>query len=176
MGCPAKKCQHLSDGHGRGRAGYPFLSSLLIAILPKCPFCISAYSSAVVLCSGKTLVSDQADGSSWVIMGLGAFTLLMVLLNFRGKRTWAAAAIILTGFGMILYSAFLSGSPGLYYLGSFLLLAGVWVNASFLYFFRKWAASSRISRRLKSAFKATCAQRPGIRLPLPNVSDPFINH
>ncbi len=152
MKCNTTSCRKLKKTTRRKRAGFPLFTGLLAAVLPKCPLCISAYSSAMVLCSGKGVVDQQADWAIWATMGLVAFTLLMVLLNYRGKRTWAAAALILIGSAMILNHASPAGNSLLYYLGSCLLFAGVWANASFLYFFRKGMARFPLPRYLEKIF------------------------
>ena len=35
--------------------GYPLLLTIIIAILPKCPFCVLTYSSAIAMCSGVNI-------------------------------------------------------------------------------------------------------------------------
>ena len=65
-------------------------------------------------------------------------TLLMILLNYRGSRTWLAAALVLTGSFLIIRSELLTGDLTLYYYGVIALLFGIWVNGSFYYFLDKW--------------------------------------
>jgi len=63
---------------------------------------------------------------------------MMILLNYRGKRTWLALLMVLSGSTLIIRSELLTGALEAYYWGSILLIAGVWVNGSFYYFFKKW--------------------------------------
>ncbi len=119
-------------------SAFPVLTGILIAILPKCPFCIAAYSSAMVLCSGTKIYNQSPDWSNFISIALAGITLLMVLLNFRGKRTWVSAALIILGAGLIIKTELYTGELDGYYYGSIVLLLGVWVNGSFLSIFQKW--------------------------------------
>jgi len=72
------------------------------------------------------------------LLGLSALTLLLILLNYRGRRTIAAIALVGTGSLLMFACQFYTFNITHYYIGTFLLLFGVWVNASFRYFFRVW--------------------------------------
>ena len=116
----------------------PLFTGILVAILPKCPYCILAYSSAITMCSGTKLYSHTPDWTSYLPIALAAVTLLLILLNYKGKRTLIAAALVAAGSAFMLTGAFYFGDINLYYIGTFLLLFGVWVNASFRFFYRQW--------------------------------------
>jgi len=111
---------------------------VLIALIPKCPFCILAYSSAITLCSGTTVYMHHPEWTSWISIILAVFTLMMVLVNYRGKRTLFAAFFVLLGSGLIVMCELYTGEIEVYYYGVILLLFGVWLNASFFYFYRVW--------------------------------------
>lgn len=116
------------------RSSYPIFMGVLIALLPKCPFCVLAYSSAITMCG----VNAQAPTwTSWISIGLAVITLIAILLNYRGWRTWLAVSFVLVGSILIMFSELSSGDLTHYYQGVVLLIFGVWMNASFLYFFRK---------------------------------------
>lgn len=117
---------------------FPVLTGIFIAVLPKCPFCIMAYSSAITLCSGAKLYNHNPTWVSWISIGLAALTLFFVLWNYKGVRTLIAAGLVLAGSCFILDSELRTGDFQNYYLGTFSLLLGVWVNGSFQYFFKKW--------------------------------------
>lgn len=108
-------------------------SALLIAILPKCPFCLLAYSSAITVCSTKAMV-HTTGWASYISISLSLITLFIVLFNYKGKRTIAAASVILFGTLIISYSELFSGQVYHYYIGCALLLLGAWANGSFLFF------------------------------------------
>lgn len=66
----------------------------------------------------------------------------MVLFNYRGKRTWFAAGLVLMGSVLIIQTELYTGELTGYYYGAGLLLLGVWSNASLLYFYKRWIAPS----------------------------------
>lgn len=123
-------CPHKISNRSKKGRKYPFLLGLLIAILPKCPFCVLAYSSAMTLCNGSKLYLHQAGWTSWISIGLVGFTLLMVLLNYRGRRSWLAAMAIVAGGSMVTVAELYTGQLQLYYGGAALVFLGIWINAS----------------------------------------------
>lgn len=136
---PKNSCTCPSTAGRRAKAeGLPFLLGILVAILPKCPFCILAYSSAITLCSGAQIRQHTTGWSSWISIALTLVILGILWYNFRGRRTWFAALLVVIGGGLILHAELFSGSHEVYYAGATLLLAGVWVNASFYFFYRSW--------------------------------------
>lgn len=118
----------------------PWLPTFAIAILPKCPFCIMAYSGAMSLCSGKMFYPHANSYSSYLIIGLSLFTLIGIALNYKKKRTRVAILIALIGISLLIISQFFLMSNGLYYVGTALLFFGIWYNGSFNFFYRKYLA------------------------------------
>jgi len=131
-GCAMKKVKKEKN------AISPLLTGILIAVLPKCPYCILAYSSAITMCSGTKLYTQTSGWTSYLLLGLAILTLLFILFNYRGKRTIIAAALVGTGSLLMLACQFYTFNINHYYIGTFLLLFGVWVNASFRFFYRQW--------------------------------------
>ena len=117
---------------------FPLLTGIIIALIPKCPYCILAYSSAITMCSGTTLYPQSPGWTSYLLLGLALMTLLLILLNYKGKRTIIAAALVGIGSLFMLACQFYTFNINHYYIGTFLLLFGVFVNASFRFFYRKW--------------------------------------
>lgn len=115
---------------------YPLLLGILIAIIPKCPFCVLAYSSALTLCNGSNFYMHQSGWTSWLSIGLAAFTLIMVLVNYRGTRTLIAAGLIILGSVLIIRAELYTGQLQVYYTGVVFIFSGIWTNASMLYFAR----------------------------------------
>jgi xanthine/uracil permease len=128
---------------------WPLLSGLFIAIIPKCSFCVLAYSSAITLCSGKQVYDHAPQWTSYISVGLAVLTLFFILINYKGWRTILATVLVLIGSGIILRAELITGQLDNYYLGVFVLLLGVWMNASFYYFMKKWlnAAHSLVLKK-----------------------------
>ncbi len=135
-----QRCESEASGRKikKNASAFPILTGILIAILPKCPFCIAAYSSAIALCSGKKIYNQDPDWTNFISIALAIITLAMVLFNYRGKRTWFAASLVLMGSFLIIQTELYTGELTGYYYGAGLLLLGVWANASLLYFYKKW--------------------------------------
>ncbi|MCO6489891.1 MAG: hypothetical protein J5I98_15855 [Phaeodactylibacter sp.] len=130
--CPSKKAPK------RKAKSLSVLSGLLIVLLPKCPFCILTFSSAITLCSGAKIYQHAPGWASFISIGLAAATLALLAWNYKGWRTLAAAALVLAGSYFIISSELWTGELAEYYWGAFFLLLGVWVNGSFYFFFRLW--------------------------------------
>ncbi len=119
-------------------SAYSWLPAILIAILPKCPFCIMAYSGAMSLCSGKMLYPHANSSAGYIIVGIALIVLLGIVFNFRGRRTWIAATIAGLGICLLAISQFYYISEVLYYVAVVLLFFGVWFNGSFYYFYDRF--------------------------------------
>jgi hypothetical protein len=109
------------------------LSTFLLIILPKCPFCIMAYSSAITICGGPDMYLMSNNWVSFVPLALALFINVMLLLNWRGRRTFNALLVSLVGFSLILMTHQLILSSGFYNLGAMLLFMSIWLNGSFIY-------------------------------------------
>lgn len=119
---------------------YPFLSTLLIVLLPKCPFCVMAYTSAITMCSAKSLTEYVPRWASNISISLALVTLLIVAWNYKGRKTIVACLLIIIGSLIIIQSELHSGLLTGYYWGSAMVFAGVWVNGNFSYVVRLFAS------------------------------------
>lgn len=124
--------------------------AFFIALLPKCPFCIMAYSSAITLCSGKKLYEADPTWGSYVSIGLAIFTLAIIIYNYKGFKTIAAAALVVIGSAFIFTSEFHTGEMMHYNFGASLLLLGVWLNANLMYFVKKYFYKKEIRSQTAS--------------------------
>jgi hypothetical protein len=130
---------------------YGFISGVLLVILPKCPFCIMAYSSTVVLCSKDMLLETQYHNNSLLTIFITTFfcSLIIVglLLNFRGTRTKYALTLSSLGILIILNSVIRNGGQNLYYLGVSIIFIAIWLNGSLISILRKFNNTLNISKR-----------------------------
>ena len=125
---------------GKRRLQSSWLPAFLLAILPKCPFCIMAYSGAVTMCSGNSLYPHAGSYMSYITTLLGVLILIGIGFNYKGRRTLIALAIALSAIALIIISQFFWLSAVSYYLGSGLLFLSIWYNGSLPYFVRRWQA------------------------------------
>ncbi len=113
------------------------LSTFLLIILPKCPFCVMAYSSAITICGGPDMYLMSNNWVSYIPLILALFINLMLFLNWRGNRTVFALIVAMIGFTFLLLIHQLILSSDFYNLGAGLLLMGIWLNGSFISVFNK---------------------------------------
>jgi hypothetical protein len=123
------------------KANAGIFTSILIVLLPKCPFCLMAYSSTMMLCGANGVSSSTHHTASVTsIFVTSLFCLVAVaciIFNYRGTRTKYAIALALAGSTLIIYSVAKAGGLPVYYAGNLLLFTGVWLNASLLGFVKK---------------------------------------
>ncbi|MCH2080958.1 MAG: hypothetical protein MK226_01145 [Saprospiraceae bacterium] len=117
--------------------GYPFLLTIVIAILPKCPFCMLAYSSAITMCSGATIYQHEAGVFSYISIILALVVVASIVMNRRDIRTWVATGLALYGTGLVVWSELYTGQLSTYMVGSSLLLLGALLNGNLLHFIQK---------------------------------------
>ena len=126
-----------------------FLSTILLILIPKCPLCLTAYMSAMVLffdIEYATLIPVLLHTKP--IMGLLIIT--MILINWKDKRTVVALGI--AGLALIIlmlktyFAVALSFPDWLIYIA---FIFSIWYNGNFQYFYRfiKSKKSARISAK-----------------------------
>ncbi|MGY8979034.1 MAG: hypothetical protein ACKVLJ_12850 [Cytophagales bacterium] len=96
-----------------------------------------AYSSAITICGGPDMYLMSNNWVSFVPLALALFINVMLLLNWRGRRTFNALLVSLVGFSLILMTHQLILSSGFYNLGAILLFMSIWLNGSFIYLLNK---------------------------------------
>lgn len=111
-----------------------FLSALLVIIIPKCPFCIMAYSSAITVCGGQDMYLHSNNWVSYIPIFLALMVNGILLFNYKGRKTVLAIATSLLAFAMILGAHQTIISSEYYNIGSILLLLSIWFNGSFFHF------------------------------------------
>lgn len=130
---------------------YGLFSGLLLLLIPKCPFCFMAFSSALLICSDKGIEHSSRFFYSNITLILTAVfsiaALFSILLNYR--RGWGLYALLLAGLGniAILLSVTTGGGLTMYYSGTFLVLAGVLLNTGLWFLLVRM-----VSYRKKPAF------------------------
>lgn len=134
-------CHTCGKNNRVSKRNFGLLGGLLLALLPKCPFCIMAYSGTLMLCAkDSTSISEHIYTSTTTILLTSFFclvTLLSIFFNKRGIRTRYALLISLFGTCLVIISTLFYGGWGLYYTGVAVIFAGVWLNGSLLYFINR---------------------------------------
>lgn len=112
-----------------------FFSTLLLILLPKCPLCMTAYMSALVMffdIENSTLVPFLLHAKPV----MGVVIILMILLNRKDKRTLVSLGIA----GLALTFLILKTYYNIALLPDWLLYIAfffaIWYNGNFQYFYR----------------------------------------
>lgn len=113
-----------------------FLSTILLILIPKCPLCLTAYMSAMVLffdIEYSTLVPMLLHTKP--IMGLLIIT--MILLNRKDKRTLISLAIAGIALTFLIFKTYygiaLLMPDWIIYIA---FIFAIWYNGNFQYFYQ----------------------------------------
>ncbi|MBC6492334.1 hypothetical protein ACFSQD_02400 [Flavihumibacter stibioxidans] len=108
------------------------LAGIILAVLPKCPFCVLAFSSTMVLCGKGGAASSTELHSSTSTLLISLFfcllTITSLFLSYKDRRTWYAVGLAVAGSTCIIISVLHSGGQPLYYLGVAIILSGIAFN------------------------------------------------
>ncbi len=108
----------------------PSYLGFIVLILPKCPFCFVAYSSAMTLCGSSSILSHNTDWGAYVSIGLAFIVLLCLVFNYRGKGTKRAILLAIIGICLIVLGIYIPNQISFYYIGSMFLLLSAYYNGS----------------------------------------------
>lgn len=112
-------------------------TGLMLALLPKCPFCFMAYSSTFVLCDEAGTFTNTHTRSSSTALVLSLLFCVMILagivFNYSGNKTKYALLLAFAGSSGILFSVVNGGGLALYYSGISFIFLGIWLNGSLLF-------------------------------------------
>lgn len=113
-----------------------FLSTVLLILIPKCPLCLTAYMSALVLffdIEYATLVPILLHTKP--VMGL--IIIAMILLNRKDKRTILSLTIAGFAFTFLVLKTYFA--TALFFPDWIIYIAfifAIWYNGNFQYFYR----------------------------------------
>ena len=127
-----KKC--FSINKQSAMQGTSYLSTLLVILIPKCPLCIMAYSSAITMCGTQDLYMNSNNWVSYLPLMLSSVIIVMIVMNNRGIRTFFSMVIASAGFLMILLTHQLIITDIYYDLGTILLILAIWTNSNYMAF------------------------------------------
>ena len=112
------------------------LGGLLVVLIPKCPLCIMAYTSAISMCGTDAMVTSGNNWLSYVPIALSALIVGLIAFNRKGTRSWFALAIALAATGLILATHQMWLSPDFYNYGTILLFFAIWLNSNYVHTLR----------------------------------------
>ena len=134
----------ITQSKSNAKTRMSFLSSLLIIVLPKCPFCVMAYSSVLTVCGGQSVYMNHNNWVSYIPLLLSMVILFILVRNYKDSRTIYAIILAATGAVLLLLVHQLVIGPEFYHLGSFLLFFSIWLNGSL------FSLISNLQQRIKT--------------------------
>lgn len=111
------------------------LSTILLILIPKCPLCLTAYMSAMVLffdIENEQLVPILLHAKPV----LGMLILLMIILNYRGRRTLISLGVAAVAMVLLLLKTYYATALMPDWLLYTVFIFAIWYNGNFHYFFR----------------------------------------
>lgn len=111
-----------------------FLSVLFVIILPKCPFCIMAYTSAITMCGGHDMYMATNNWVSYIPIALAVIINGLIIYNWKGSRTSFALFLSLTGLVFVSLAHQLILSSDFYNYGTAFLFVAIWFNSNLVSF------------------------------------------
>ena len=133
--CKSKRVLTIEKAPRKKGGFLSFISAALIILLPKCPFCIAAYSGAMMMFYEVDSAS-LAPIFTHVKPLLGLLVLTSILLNFKGRKSKIAVSITAAAFTLLILEVYFNIHvipTWIVYLGFFF---GAWYNGNFVHFYR----------------------------------------
>jgi hypothetical protein len=112
-----------------------FLSTILLILIPKCPLCMTAYMSAMVLffdVEYSTLVPVLLHTKPT----MGIIIVTMILLNRKDKRTWISLGIASIALGFLISTTYYNMAVLPDWSLYIAFIFAIWYNGNFQYFYR----------------------------------------
>ena len=111
-----------------GKSILSWAGGIILAVLPKCPFCYITYTNSIVIC-GLAGSEPESFLDTTLILSFTGLTVLVLLFNFRGWRTMFSMVLIGLGATVFVYVLPATANHQLpYILGSILIFCGVFLN------------------------------------------------
>jgi len=107
------------------------LGKFFVILIPKCPICIMAYTSAITMCGGADVYYTQNNWVSYIPPVLSLVVTALILINRRGRVTFAAVLLSIAGSLIIILTHQLIIPSAWYNAGTLLLILAIWLNGSF---------------------------------------------
>ncbi|NHF59873.1 hypothetical protein FK220_011015 [Flavobacteriaceae bacterium TP-CH-4] len=112
-----------------------FLSTVLLILLPKCPLCLTAYMSAVVL----FFDIDNAQLAPFLLHAkpvMAILIILLILLNRKDRRTLVSLSISVVALGFLIGKTYYNTAVFPDWLLYTAFVFAIWYNGNFRYFYR----------------------------------------
>ncbi len=133
-GCCKTKAVVPKTGHAM-EGSMSFLSTVLLILLPKCPLCMTAYMSALVLffdVEQSTLVPFLLHAKPVI----GLVIISLIILNNKGRKTAVALGIAIVALFFLVLKTYYFTAVFPDWLLYVAFIFAIWYNGNFWYFYR----------------------------------------
>lgn len=128
--CPKTKEKKINAGDGAS-----FLTTILLILAPKCPFCVMAYTGSLLMFFDIKQTAIMPYVAHFKPT-LGALVIVIIAINYKGRKTMISLAIGCMALILLLLANY-AYTP---ILSEWLLYAAfffaAWYNGNFQYFYR----------------------------------------
>jgi len=122
-----------------------FLGSIIILLLPKCPFCLVAYSGTITLCGTAgvfTQTKHHTDWGAYAAIFISILITVSMMLTYKLSRGYfgylSMAATAVCGLLFMYIGIFQAESMTCYYTGAALLVIAIFIYSDVYHkFFQK---------------------------------------
>ena len=122
-----------------------FLGSIIILLLPKCPFCMVAYSSTITFCGTAGVFTDTKHHTDWgahAAIFISVLLTVSMMLTYKLSRGYfrylSMAAMAVCGSLCMYIGIFHATSMTCYYAGAVLLMIATFIYSDVYHnFFQK---------------------------------------
>ena len=136
------KCK--SQTRSEQKAPVSLLSSVLVVLIPKCPLCVMAYSSALTVCGGEDVYMSSNNWLSFAPILLSLLIIGLIARRPKGQRTYFALAMAgVAALGIVLVHQLVI--PPVYYnVAAALQFLAIWLNGSLISFVSTFMRTKRV--------------------------------
>ncbi len=104
---------------------YSSVLGIIILLLPKCPFCLVAWSGAITLCSSTSLITNtthQTGWGAWLALSMATLIISCILFTYRSNPNSIALFVALFGLALVAVGIFTYNAMIYYYWGATVLV------------------------------------------------------
>lgn len=98
---------------------------VIILLLPKCPLCVVAWSSAITLCTSTAVITNTTHHiglGAWLALGMATIIISCILFTFKSDPNYIALLTAISGLLLVAAGIFIENAMFSYYVGSMILV------------------------------------------------------
>ena len=104
---------------------YSSVLGIIILLLPKCPFCVVAWSSAITICSSTSLITNTSHHTGWgayLALSMAMIIISCILFTYKSNPNSIALLAAICGLALVSVGIFTDNAMFYYYWGATVLV------------------------------------------------------